>query len=143
MSCPFCSIDLKRTRILFTSQYSKVLLSNPRLVPGHLLVVPIRHVEKLNELSSTELHDLCDTVIFYEEKILADFSSGCDIRMNYRPFLDENDLKVNHLHVHLLPRRNEDDYFANLQKNENELFTWLSEEEKKEMNQLFSTECVV
>lgn len=143
MSCPFCSIDLERTSVLATTPYSKVLLSNPRLVPGHLLVLPVRHVERLEELSSYELKDLFDTVILYQEKIISDFSPGCDLRQNYRPFQDENDVKVDHFHIHLLPRRNEDEYFKIIQKTENELFTWLSETEKQEMVQLFSTEYVM
>ena len=45
------------------------MFSNPRLMEGHLLVIPKRHVEKLSELNEEERKELFDTVIEYQEKI--------------------------------------------------------------------------
>jgi len=50
-NCPFCSIDLERTRILDETKNTYVLISNPVLVPHHLLVIPKKHVSKLSELN--------------------------------------------------------------------------------------------
>ncbi|MBW3019040.1 hypothetical protein KY329_02555, partial [Candidatus Woesearchaeota archaeon] len=47
---------------------------------------------------------------------------GCDIRQNFRPFLKDSDIKVSHLHFHLLPRTFEDEYYKVCQVHENELW---------------------
>jgi diadenosine tetraphosphate (Ap4A) HIT family hydrolase len=100
-------------------------------VPGHLLVIPKRHVEKLSELTEEEKNELCNTVIEFQEKILLRVSSGCDVRQNYRPFLKEGRLKVDHLHIHLIPREFKDDIFRHIQIFENNLFKELDEKEIK------------
>lgn len=130
MSCPFCTIDLSRTRILDENTYTKVILSNPRLTKGHLLVIPKRHVEKLSQLSILEREQLFDMVVSYQDKILSSISNGCDIRQNYRPFQEENEVKVDHLHIHLIPRSYKDEYYEIVQKNEKELFTWIPDSER-------------
>jgi histidine triad (HIT) family protein len=130
-TCPFCTIDTKRTKIINSKPYTIVILSNPRLVPGHLLVIPKRHVEKLSELIEEEKNELCNTVIEFQEKILLRVSSGCDVRQNYRPFLKEGRLKVDHLHIHLIPREFKDDIFRHIQIFENNLFKELDEKEIK------------
>ncbi|MEK7123070.1 MAG: HIT domain-containing protein, partial [Patescibacteria group bacterium] len=85
--CPFCHIkEREQERVLEEREHVFVILSDPRLVPGHLLVIPRRHVEKLSELDAEEREELFDTVVKYQEKILDKHAAGCDIRQNYRPF---------------------------------------------------------
>ena len=80
MICGFCDIDEIKTRKLFDNRKVMVVLSNPRLVPGHLLVIPKRHVEKLSELSNEEKKELFETAIKFQKKIISKYSSGCDSR---------------------------------------------------------------
>ena len=96
MSCPFCNIQTKRTRIIRKGKHTLVILSNPRLVEGHLLVIPKRHIVKMSELNKEEKEELLDTVIEFQEKIISRFASGCDIRQNYRPFQKEDGIKIDH-----------------------------------------------
>lgn len=138
MSCPFCEIDKIKTRTIKEGKYCYVALSNPRLVPGHLLVIPKRHIEKISQLTGEEKEEIFKELIIFEEKILKRFSSGCDIRSNYRPFIVENRLKVDHLHFHLQPREFEDKLYQKVQKHEKELWQDLSEEEKEKFTKLFS-----
>lgn len=137
MDCPFCNFDKERTRIIKEGKYIWIILSNPRLVDGHLLIVPKRHIEKLSELKEEEKKELLDTVIEFQEKILLTFSSGCDIRQNCRPFLKESEVKVDHLHIHLLPREFEDELYKKCQVFEKEIFRILTEEEKEKFVKLF------
>lgn len=137
MSCPFCKIDEINTRVLKEGEYYYIALSNPRLVSGHLLVIPKRHVEKASQLTPEERQEIFDAVIDLEEKVLAKLSSGCDIRSNFRPFIKQNWVKVDHLHFHLQPREFEDELYQKVQKFEKELWQELSEEEKEKFTQLF------
>ncbi len=133
MSCAFCNLDPKRNIILKEKQKVFVMLSNPRLMAGHLLVIPRRHVEKLSELKEDEKKELFDTIIEFEEKILSRISRGCDIKQHHRSFLEESDLKVNHLHVHLLPRGLEDELYKKVQVFEKDIFKWVTDQEKEKV----------
>lgn len=135
MPCPFCSLE-KEKRVLASKKYTYVILSNPRLMPSHLLVLPKRHVEKLSELNEEERKELFDLVIEYQEKILAKHATGCDIRQHYRPFLKQSKLKVNHMHIHLQPREYEDELYKNCQIHETALFKELTKEEKEKFSKV-------
>lgn len=137
MDCPFCKIDKERTRIVAEGNCYFVVLSNPRLMPGHLLVIPKRHVEKPSQLTAEERREIFDAIIELEEKVLERFASGCDIRSNYRPFIRQGWVKVDHLHFHLQPRSFEDELYQKSQKFEKELWKELSEEEREKLTKLF------
>jgi diadenosine tetraphosphate (Ap4A) HIT family hydrolase len=125
MNCPFCNIN---ERIIEEKKFCNVIFSNPRLMPGHLLVIPKRHVEKLSELNTEERTNLLDTVIEYEEKVLK-FANGCTINNNYMPFLPQSRTKVDHLHIHLWPREKEDELYNKMLIHQHNLFIDLPEHE--------------
>lgn len=133
MECPFCNISTKNRHIIQEGKNVVVILSNPRLMPGHLLVVPRRHVEKIAELKKEEQEELMQTTIDFQEKIIEKVAVGCDIRQNYRPFQKQSNLKVNHLHIHLQPRKLYDELYEKYQKFETNMFKEISPEEAKEI----------
>jgi len=138
MECPFCNINSEKTRIVKEKEFVRVIFSNPRLAPGHLLIVPKRHVEKTSELNAEEQKELFETVIEFQEKILSKVSSGCDIRQNYRPFIPQGRLKVDHLHYHLIPREFKDEIYEKCGKFQDRVFKDLSPEELDKMLKIFS-----
>ena len=129
--CPFCNIDYNRTRIIDESPKSLTVLSNPALMRGHCLIIPRKHVEKISELDEEELKDLMGEVIKIEELLLKKYS-GCDIRQNYRPFQQQSDFKVNHLHFHLQPRLLYDNLYKKCQVYEKSVFRMLNSNELNE-----------
>ena len=114
-----------------------MILSNPRLMRGHTLIIPKRHVEKIGELSKEERDELISETIAIEEKLLTK-ASGVDLVQNYRPFIPENDLKVSHLHIHLRPRELKDEVYEKVQVNERGVFQPFTEEEIEEYKALLS-----
>lgn len=139
MSCPFCDIIKKDPdRVLAEKDKVVVFLSNPRLMKGHTLVIPKRHVERLSELNRQEKQELLETVIEFQEKILDEVAPGCDVRRHYRPFLDDA-ITVSHLHFHLHPRHFADELWEESQQYHRELFENLSEKEKEEMKKLIGS----
>ncbi|MBI2121009.1 MAG: HIT family protein [Parcubacteria group bacterium] len=139
MNCPFCDILAKNTeRIIRESKNTFTVLSNPRLVSGHLLVIPKRHVEKFSELSAEERSELFNETIKLEEIILEKFASGCDMSQHYRPFIQQNRLKINHLHIHLRPREFEDELYQKVMKYERDVFIDLSQEEFEKCKKVFA-----
>lgn len=133
MACPFC--NLGKRGVMYTGKEVFVLMSNPRLVKGHLLIVPKRHVEKLSELNASERTEMLDTVIVFQEKLMKIFE-GCDIRQHCRPFLPEGRTKVDHVHFHVLPRNNKDELYQVVQIHQNKLWKDLSDGEIQEVQEL-------
>lgn len=129
--CRFCDLEnSENQRVLSVHSNCLVIFSNPRLMPGHLLVVPKRHVLRLSELNDVERKELFDVTISYQEKILKNIASGCDIKQHNRPFLPENDLKVDHLHIHLQPRELNDELYLKSHVHDREIFKPLTDSEK-------------
>jgi len=137
MNCPFCKINENRTKILQYNKNTFVALSNPRIVQGHILVIPRRHVEKLSDLTEEEKKELVDTVIEFQGKIILKISPGCDLRINYRPFQKQGRLKVDHLHIHLIPRSLYDKIYKIVQINEKYLFADMDKKEMEKSARLF------
>jgi ATP adenylyltransferase len=107
-------------------------------MPGHLLVVPKRHVERISELKEDEKKELFEKLEEFQENTLSKLSKGCDIRQNYRPFQKQNNLKVHHLHIHLQPRELEDELYKKCQIFEKQVFSELTNEEKEKFSKLFN-----
>lgn len=125
--CPFCTLD---ERVLKENKYATVILSNPHKVPGHMLVVLKRHVEKPWELTSEELQAVFELIFFVEQKIIGKLGDGCDIRQNYRPFVRQSQLKVDHVHFHVIPRSQDDYIYKVSEQYESDLFVDLDDMER-------------
>jgi diadenosine tetraphosphate (Ap4A) HIT family hydrolase len=132
-NCPFCSIG---DRALKENAYARVILSDPRKVAGHFLVVPKRHVEKPWELTPSELQDIFELIFFVEQRIIGKLGDGADVRQNYRPFMSQSRLKVDHVHFHVIPRSKEDYIYQVSEKYESDLFAELDEIERDEVAKL-------
>ena len=138
-SCPFCTTAKQEGRILKEGQYAYVILSNPRLMPGHLLVIPKRHVEgRLQDLSHEERDEAMNFLAEFQIKILKKLSSGCDIRQNYKSYVENSKTHVNHMHFHLHPREPQDELHEKADIHRKPLYKELLEEEKKRIFDLFS-----
>lgn len=128
LNCPFCELSNK-TRTIAENKFARVIFSNPRLTEGHLLVTPKRHVEQPWTLEPNEREDIFELIDKYQKILAEQVGTGCDVRQNYRPFIDQGQLKVNHLHYHLIPRTLEDEIYLKTQIFERDIFKDLSAEE--------------
>lgn len=123
--------------MLKQNEHALVLLSNPRKVPGHFLVVPKRHVEKPWELTDLERRDIFDLVDYVSQKLIeAGLGDGVDVRQNYRPFLAQDKLKVGHVHYHVIPRALEDYIYQVSERYDTQLFAALDPLEAKEVSKI-------
>ena len=122
-NCRFCNLQ---ETVLKENEHAQALLSNPHKVPGHILVMPKRHVEKPWELTDAEIKDIFDLIFFIEQRLIGKLGDGCDIRQNYRPFL-KHDLKVDHLTFHVIPRSLDDYLYKVSEQYEDGLFADLDE----------------
>ena len=134
-NCPFCEPS---ERILKQNDLAQVVLSNPRKVPGHFLVIPKRHVEQPWDLTPEEVQAIFALIFEIEQKIIGKLGDGCDIRQNYRPFMKQNELKVDHLLFHVIPRTLDDYIHTISEKYEAELFAELDDVERDAVAKLLN-----
>jgi len=134
-SCPFCEIT-KEGRTLKEGEFCYVIFSNPRLIAGHLLVIPKRHVYKLSELNKEEKEEVLNLLTEFQDKIINKLSGGCDIRLNYKPYVKNSQTHVGHMHFHLLPRDFEDELQQKAEKFKDALYKKLTEAEKQKLTEL-------
>lgn len=133
-NCPFCS--LKLNEIIKSNEHALVVLSNPRKVPGHTLVLPKRHIEEPWQLTAEELADIFELIFFVEQRFLGKLGDGVDIRQNYRPFKRQDELKKNHVLFHVIPRAKDDYLYIAAEQFERDLFADLDNLERKEVEKL-------
>lgn len=134
MNCPFCD---PKDRVLKENPSAYIMLSNPRRVEGHFLVIPKRHIEKPWEMTQEESKDLFDLIKFVQERVVKKVATGCDTRQSYRPFVAQDGrTKMNHVHYHVVAR-NPGDRLAELDKMAKTLFEDLSQEEHDRIAMLF------
>ncbi|PID32099.1 hypothetical protein CR970_02370 [Candidatus Saccharibacteria bacterium] len=105
--CPFCDID----NPVRENELAQVFLSNPHKVPGHVLVMPKRHIENPAELTPEELQACFELIFLVQKRFMGKLGDGFDIRQSYWPFQDENSLKLKHVLFHVIPRSANDYLF--------------------------------
>ncbi len=131
--CPFCNVN---ERIIKETELALIILSNPRKVPGHFLVIPKRHIERPWDLSHEEIQSIFELISIIQQTIVSKLNAGCDIRQNYRPFMKQDRIKVDHVHYHVYPRMLEDELYQKVEKFEREMFVPLPAGEAETMAKL-------
>jgi diadenosine tetraphosphate (Ap4A) HIT family hydrolase len=101
-----CLLCGKYLTNIFESQYFFTIYDDFPLRLGHVLILPIRHIEHLTDLSRAEFCDLHfviqEMVKHIEDKFKAD---GYNIGINSGKAAGQT---LPHLHVHLIPRSSGD-----------------------------------
>ena len=104
MLCPFCPIDSQR--ILFRHSVGSAsvvaLWDGFPVSPGHLLIVPVRHIPTWFDASPEEHQALTGALEIAKSHIESQFQpQGYNIGINVGAAAGQT---VSHLHVHLIPR---------------------------------------
>ncbi|HEX8182567.1 MAG TPA: HIT domain-containing protein [Candidatus Saccharimonadales bacterium] len=133
INCPFCH---PQERVLEGNELAQVILSDPHKVPGHLLVMPRRHVEQPWDLTKDEITSIFDLIFDIEQKLIGKLGDGFDIRQSYRPFRPQNEIKLDHLVFHVLPRSNDDYIFKVAEQYESDLYAELDDMERDAVTDL-------
>jgi histidine triad (HIT) family protein len=101
MGCPFCG-DLS-DRTIYRDELVQVFPTNLPVVVGHVLISPIRHVEKIDDLTDAEFAAIKGQILTMKPVLTKTFAAeGFNIAWNEGEVAGQT---VNHLHVHLLPRK--------------------------------------
>ncbi|MBC7581626.1 HIT domain-containing protein [Aeromicrobium sp.] len=131
--CPFCN---SLEHVVKENEIAQAILSDPHKVPGHILVMPKRHVQAPWDLQAEELQAIFELIFFIEQRFVGKLGEGIDIRQNYRPYMSQDKLKLNHLTFHLIPRSRDDYLYSISGKYEDGLYAELDDLEAKAVNDL-------
>lgn len=100
-TCPFCPPEVDRT-VFAEADGFRALVNLRPILPGHGLVVPARHVERLMELEPDEAAVLARVARSISGRLMRVFrASGIDWTLQDGA---EAGQTVMHLHLHLIPR---------------------------------------
>lgn len=100
---------LVNKQVFFRSQYSYALVNLKPLVPGHVLIVPLRtSALRLSDLSTEESQDYMRTLQLVHKFIQKTYKAdSLNIAIQDGP---EAGQSIPHLHTHLIPRYKHDGY---------------------------------
>lgn len=106
MSCIFCNIVSGSipSRKVYETPSSLAFLDAFPLVRGHVLVIPKAHHVKIQEMTRQENVDLFEAVKVVAEKVERLAPSSLVAIHNGK----ESGQEVPHVHVHIIPRKQED-----------------------------------
>lgn len=106
MSCIFCNIVSGSipSRKVYETPNSLAFLDAFPLVRGHVLVIPKAHHVKIQEMTRQENADLFEAVKVVTEKVERLAPSSLVAIHNGK----ESGQEVPHVHVHVIPRKQED-----------------------------------
>ena len=106
MDCIFCKISKGEipTKVIFESEHSIAFLDAFPLTKGHSLVIPKNHHEKIQNMSSDENSDLFSTVHKIISKV--DKLTGATLVAIHNG--KDAGQEIPHVHVHLVPRSEND-----------------------------------
>ena len=114
--CVFCAEPAKaehESLIVHRGGLAYVILNRYPYNPGHLMVLPFRHVPALSDLSPGELHEVADLTRLSEAALASAYRpQGINVGINLG--LTAGAGIREHLHVHLVPRWTGDTNFISV-----------------------------
>ncbi|XP_070704956.1 bis(5'-adenosyl)-triphosphatase-like isoform X1 [Pempheris klunzingeri] len=114
---------IKASAVFLQTELSFALVNRKPVVPGHVLVCPLRPVERFRDLQPDEVADLFSTTQKVANLVEKNFNAtSLTITIQDGP---EAGQTVKHVHVHVLPRRagdfeRNDSIYDELQKHDQE-----------------------
>lgn len=115
--CVFCRICRERPSpknlILQKSENFAVVLNKFPYNSGHLMIIPVRHEEKLDEMSDAEISEM---MVLTRKcmKLLRKVFSPLGFNVGFNQGGDEAGASIAHLHMHVVPRYKRDFSFIEI-----------------------------
>ncbi|XP_013393327.1 nitrilase and fragile histidine triad fusion protein NitFhit [Lingula anatina] len=110
--------------VFYKTALSLAFVNRKPVLPGHVLVCPLRPVERFNDMTPAELCDMFQVVKQVSEVVDREHNStSLTIAVQDGPDAGQT---VKHMHVHILPRKkgdfaNNDDIYQKLEKHDKNL----------------------
>lgn len=104
--CVYCTLPEIRARTVVKNDLVWVIPTNIPIVPGHLLILPVRCVAMFEELTEAERAALFEMMSQLKKALKGGFgATGFNVAWNEGELAGQS---VPHFHLHLLPRKEGD-----------------------------------
>jgi diadenosine tetraphosphate (Ap4A) HIT family hydrolase len=104
--CPFCTIPLIQKRAIIRNKLAWAFPTNIPVVPGHVLIVPVRCVALFEDLTEKEKKAIFDIRNQLKKALTKIFKAeGFNYAWNEGELAGQS---VPHFHLHMLPRKKDD-----------------------------------
>jgi len=118
-------VEISSKQIFYRTKYSFATVNKKPVVNGHVLVSPLRRLERFSQLNPNEIDDLFLSTQIISSKIEEIYrGQSLTIAIQDGPFAGQT---IQHVHVHILPRRDGD-----FQENDS-IYDRLSHHDKREL----------
>ncbi len=105
-TCPFCEIPEIKKREIIRNDLAWAFPTNIPIVPGHVLIVPVRCVGTFDDLTQAEIRAIFDLRDILKKALLKVFGAeGFNYAWNEGKLAGQS---VPHFHLHMLPRKTGD-----------------------------------
>lgn len=102
MNCPFCENPDIQARMAYKDALVMAFPTNIPITPGHMLVCPVRHVAKIDDVTDEELKAMKKFLVRLKDATKEAFGAeGFNMAWNEGEMAGQS---VGHLHVHVVPR---------------------------------------
>lgn len=109
-TCPFCTDPDIQERSLVRNALAMAFLTNIPIVPGHVLIVPIRHVALFEKMTPEEQRAMFDLRMLLKPALISAFgATGFHFAWNEGASAGQS---IPHIHLHMIPRRSGDEGVA-------------------------------
>ncbi|RZF34534.1 hypothetical protein LSTR_LSTR013248 [Laodelphax striatellus] len=117
----FGQVSIPETHIFYKTDSTMAFVNKRCVVPGHVLVAPLRPALRLQDLTPSEVADLF--LVVQRVQQVMEQMHGCSSTTIAVQDGPDAGRTINHLHVHILPRKqkdflNNDDIYHELQKHD-------------------------
>jgi len=104
--CVYCNLPEIKNREIIRNEHAWAFPTNIPIVPGHVLICPIRCVAKFEDLTEEEVNGIRDLQKKLKEALVKTFSAtGFNYAWNEGELAGQS---VPHFHLHVLPRKEGD-----------------------------------
>ena len=101
-NCIFCDLKLLQDTLIHEYDDFLIVLNKYPFNPGHLMIIPKRHIEDIDELSEVEFFKLFQLLKLCKKLLIKTHNPhGFNIGLNIGEVAGGS---VRHLHVHVVPR---------------------------------------
>jgi len=105
--CPFCTDPGVQERLIVKNAFAKAFPTNIPIVPGHVLIVPIRHVALFEEMTPEEQDAIFALRNLLRPALQTTFGAeGFHYAWNEGEAAGQS---IAHFHLHMIPRKKGDE----------------------------------
>jgi diadenosine tetraphosphate (Ap4A) HIT family hydrolase len=103
IDCVYCTLPEIKARTLKGNDLAWAFLTNIPITPGHTLVAPVRHVQKMEELTPEECAAIFALAAEVKGALRVAFGAeGFNQAWNEGPVAGQS---IPHFHLHIIPRK--------------------------------------